>query len=59
MTQQDKGREDEWNRHKLECLARYVSSLSRADQIAWAEKQSEQTKERVKNEIIKLKSRAT
>lgn len=53
LADSDKQREDEWAKHKWECLVRYVASLNRADQIAWSKKQSEITLEKMRDAIRK------
>jgi hypothetical protein len=49
--------EQQWQVHKLECLARYVANLSRNDQIKWAEKQPDGLKEKIRSLIIGQKTR--
>jgi hypothetical protein len=56
MNDEQRKHEDAWAQAKWGCLARYVASLNRVDQVRWSEKQSDKTKERVMNEIVKLKS---
>ena len=55
MTQEERQREDDYAKHKFECMVRYVSRLSRADQVKWAEKQSETLKARVREAIKNAK----
>jgi hypothetical protein len=60
FTEQDRRREDEWAAAKWEGMVRYVRRLSTADKKKWAERQTESTKNRMRealaNESNKLKT---
>jgi hypothetical protein len=60
MTDEERQREDDWQQAKWESLVRFVRRLSNADKIKWAERQTESTKNRMRealaNESNKLKT---
>ena len=53
MTDSERSQADEWQQAKWESLVRYVSRLSRADQIRWAGRQSETTLEKMREALKK------
>jgi hypothetical protein len=51
MTDDDKQREDDWSRAKWDSMVRYVRRLSSADKLKWANRQTEKTKDRMREAI--------
>lgn len=51
LSEADRQREAEWAEGKWQCLVNYVRSLSRNDQIKWAARQSEKTKEKMRKAL--------
>jgi hypothetical protein len=51
MTQEQREQEDAWNNAKWISMVSYVKRLSRADQAKWAERQTELTKQKMREAL--------
>jgi hypothetical protein len=51
MTDEDRAREDEWSNAKWISLVSYVRRLSTADKVKWAERQTDATKDKMREAL--------